>query len=822
MQKFIEAIYPDGDKVLYNWRNRFTNQLESYTKVTTWHDGIAMDVSKVDDFIYRMNEEGEFFRKNITGPIEAVHTFGNYDPTNSASGNDDGVVLSALCEAVPDHSVIRLKRNKNYRIDTTIELVDKTIFFDLNGSTLYQTSNAQLFKHTTNPDWIQPLVSGSVQNLAIAGVGQVPYDYYRIEVDDMSNIKKGDIIKLISEDKIPGSKDADGTTIARMGECLNVVDVQEGYIYTNIPIQHTLYVTNPRVVKYGKSKIIIQNGQLSTIDADNGWSTALCIIEGSAFSEFRDISTLKSWGPVFELRGLYMPYTENLFFKNAETQAGLRVGYGIRDYACAYGSFNTIRASNVRHAYSTNQAFLSDEATDQVFRYGRNQGSSINDGLANSCTDAAWDTHQGAWDITFSNCSAFNGYPGASSQGSGFHIRGNKIRLNGCKAYGRLGIYISEQYPDGTDDIEVNDSYFEGNIPLRTNIANGGTRATNVRFNNCEFVPLSGYPVRIDDGDVEFNRCLLSIKDLTTSFVGFVYTNNGISRFNDCRFRYLGENTVRMVFVGTDTTNKVEFYNPIVEVIKSTFNNLIQTQGFSLNCHIENLKINKPFTELFDDETNLTLKYSYLRTDTYDSSAVIYQNFNVNTVIDISRLLDPVVTVIRTDNVANFTITSISDAGRLGQKLKIINSQVDVFWLQVQQAANVELIGGISKKIKPKTDIELQWYNSKWNEYLQIRQYRKQVFTADAQAIVLSYAEVIFLPDVLTTNRAFQIREASEAVDTYFTIFNQSTNATFTWNSTRTIKNPDGTNLVGLANQTVYKLFSDGTTWYVVSAYKMP
>lgn len=821
-QKHIRSTYSDAI-VESNYRDRHTNQTISYTVVSQFWDGTAMDDSKCDGFYYRKKANGEYIRRNIVGAIEAVHTFGNFDPSNPASGNDDGVILNMLCQAVPDNSIIRFRRNRNYRIDTTINITDKSIFFDLNGSNLWQTSNAQIFRHAVTPEWIQPLVSGTVQNLPIAGVGQVPYNYYRIEVADITNIKKGDIIKLISEDMIPGSRVAVGTSIARMGECLNVVDVQGGYIYTNIPVQHTLYVTNPRVVKYGKSKIIIQNGQFSTIDADNGWSTALCIIEGSAFSEFRDIATLKSWGPVFELRGLYMPYGENLFFKNAETQAGLRVGYGIRDYACAYGSFNNIRGSNIRHAYSTNQAFIDDASTNLVERYGRNQGTSVNDGPANSCTDAAWDTHQGAWDFTFSNCKAFNSYPGASSQGSGFHLRGNKIRANSCKGYGRIPLYITEQYPNGTDDVEVNDGYFEGDIPLRTAILDGGIKVTNVRLNNCTFKPnlSNSFCVWLDNVDCEFYDCKFILPAGGPSFVAFIYSvGNASARFKNCTFQYTGTGTVRLITLGGNVNN-FEFQEPEIILTKSSFNRIINTAGFSANVKLDRLKINKPITDFFDDETNLTIRYSWIRSDTYETSAYIYQNYNENLVLDVSRLLDPIVTVIRTDNVGNFTIGSISNAGKNGQKLKIVNSNVEVFWLGINNATNVELLGA-SKKMKPRTDLILEWYNNKWNEYKNIRQYRKQVFTADAEATVFAYAEVIFLPDVLTANRAFQIRLATEAVDTYFTIFNQSTNATFTWNSTRTIKNPDGTNLVGLANQTVYKLFSDGTTWYVVSAYKMP
>ncbi|WP_114752287.1 right-handed parallel beta-helix repeat-containing protein [Pleomorphovibrio marinus] len=58
MQRHISTTYQDGAKVLNNIRNRHTNMLDTYTRVTTWRDGSTMDDSKCDGVVYRkMGEE---------------------------------------------------------------------------------------------------------------------------------------------------------------------------------------------------------------------------------------------------------------------------------------------------------------------------------------------------------------------------------------------------------------------------------------------------------------------------------------------------------------------------------------------------------------------------------------------------------------------------------------------------------------------------------------------------------------------------------------------------------------------------------------------
>lgn len=75
MQKHIRSTYTGGAVVLSNWRNNLTDLDETYTKTSIWWDGSAMNMDKVDEFLYVVNSEGEFFRKNFEGPLN-VKWFG--------------------------------------------------------------------------------------------------------------------------------------------------------------------------------------------------------------------------------------------------------------------------------------------------------------------------------------------------------------------------------------------------------------------------------------------------------------------------------------------------------------------------------------------------------------------------------------------------------------------------------------------------------------------------------------------------------------------------------------------------------------------------
>jgi hypothetical protein len=765
-------------------------------------------------------QDGGYWVRIFKGPIQDswYGTNANYIPGTEASGDNDGVILTNIINAIPDGSTLQLKSNANYRLDTAITITNKTITLDLNGSTLWQTSNTQILRHTGGYEWSEPVESLSIQELVLGAEGDVPYNYLRIEVTGLPEIEVGDIIKLTSEDQIPGSQAPSGSTIARMGEMAVVQAVDTDYIYITIPVDYELYVTSPRVHKLNKSRIIIQNGKLSTIETDNNWSTAMIFAFDSAFSEFNDIKSEKSWGPVLELRGLFMPKSNNCYFSNADTKQGLRVGYGIRDFACHYGLFSHIRATRVRHAYTTNQSFISDDNTADIWRYGRNLGSLITDSLAYACDDGAFDTHAGAYNTVFDNCHVYNNYPGNASLGLAWKIRGYNVTVRNCSGRARTGLQVLEQYPNGTDNILFQNCYFEGVFSsIRTSVSNGGIRCTNIRFTDCEFVSTGTVNQLLLDIDVEYDNCKFTAKNPSGS-VRYFDANRSTVKSKNCRFNYpSGAALMRLVFLSGGSVN-VKIVDPEITTSKTNIDMLVFRNSTTGNVvSLENMKINKPILDLFDDGTDLTLKYNWERTDTFDTSGRFGQNFNENLVIDVSRLLDKEITIFRTDNVANFNISSISNAGREGQRLTIVNT-VGAFRLGVNAASNIALAGGLNKQLRPNTRITLDWFNNQWNEYTDIRQYRKQVFSTDAAATILAWAEIVVFEDVLDSDdRAFNLRDPAEVIDTFVTIINRSTNATNTWNSVRTIKNPDETDLVSLENQTTYTLFSDGTVWRVIT-----
>jgi hypothetical protein len=132
-----------------------------------------------------------------------------------------------------------------------------------------------------------------------------------------------------------------------------------------------------------------------------------------------------------------------------------RYGYGINDTACDGGIISNSTFTNCRHGFTT--ATASIETNSQPELYGSTSNTTISNSKGRGCSNAAFDVHEEAFNVSFNNCESVGDYAGAVASGYGFQVRAQKIQLSNCTVQGsRGGFYIFMQYDGTTKDALLN------------------------------------------------------------------------------------------------------------------------------------------------------------------------------------------------------------------------------------------------------------------------------------------------------------------------------------------------------------------------------
>jgi hypothetical protein len=134
-QQFIETLFEDGTTLLSNIRNQFTNEIETYSKVTTWHDGSTMNDSKVDGFVY-VKKGSDYFFKNYIGSL-----LFSWFPLNVPNHT---IYIKAAIKACKSGGKIIFPEKMDLKISDFIH-IDKEIEIDFSGCTLKVVNSTPSF-----------------------------------------------------------------------------------------------------------------------------------------------------------------------------------------------------------------------------------------------------------------------------------------------------------------------------------------------------------------------------------------------------------------------------------------------------------------------------------------------------------------------------------------------------------------------------------------------------------------------------------------------------------------------------------------------------
>jgi hypothetical protein len=287
-------------------------------------------------------------------------------------------------------------------------------------------------------------------------------------------LSTGDIFKIVADDVIPNSPDAD----AFIGQFGHAADVSGTSFWMGGRLVDT-YSTNKRVVRVRKEARLIWDGPGFSSVAGNAWNTFFLRVRGFVQPRVRlwvragyttgvDINSCLMADVDIEILGLLNDVTDG------------SDGYGVRDSQSAYSQVR-IRSIDCRHAYTTVTNAAS--SNDEPYLYGRTIGALVT-GVSMGGSAAPFDTHSEGTDITFANCSTGNSYVGPSAGGQSVTLRGANNRAINCTDRNSVNGYsfVSEGEDTTTDCELVNCRYFGGGAPFRINNDDGNGRIIRPRI----------------------------------------------------------------------------------------------------------------------------------------------------------------------------------------------------------------------------------------------------------------------------------------------------------------------------------------------------
>lgn len=297
--------------------------------------------------------------------------------------SDDATAIDAAYAAVADGG--RITAPTGSHIGTTGNtFTGKSVDVDFSGSTVYQLADAYAFNF-----------AGVFTNDQAAFVN----DRTHISVLDGSAFSPGDVVRVVSDDVIPATRQSANGPL--MGMVTTVASVSGNVLTIREPIHSDdEFLTNVRVGKYDTSRVSLSVGEITTPpgEQENRYA-AFVMFSGLVAPSVTNTRMTKSGGSGVGFKACYQPISTGCFFADFinDTSAGHN-GYGIIDVGSTAGEYDA-SGHNVRHLFSDAPAGGTDTSLDT---YGRSESARVSY-RAVSGKSSTLDTHHGSRGHVFIN-----------------------------------------------------------------------------------------------------------------------------------------------------------------------------------------------------------------------------------------------------------------------------------------------------------------------------------------------------------------------------------------------------------------------------------
>ncbi|MFF8189222.1 hypothetical protein ACF044_18415 [Microbacterium sp. NPDC016588] len=313
----------------------------------------------------------------------------------------------------------------SYRVSNPINGERADLILSGHGVTLIQDGASPVISATTS--WGDPIVVNTLSSSAAST---------RLELESGVTWSPGTLVKIISDDPIPGARTAVGNRVARSGE-FAVVASTEGTTVTLVSTVREKYTRNVRVLEVSRRTTVVRGFTLETASSAAAVVGAPMIFLSGAFAPLvEDVRCKSAVGPVVHLNSCFGFTVNRLDVSFAADHAPHQLGYGVLDNCSEFGSVLNSTVRFARHAYTDDSPPLGP-GSQNPHRYGRSYANSITDCRAVAPSEAGFSTHHASEATRFSGCVVSSGGPTVA----GFALRGRNHLVDGGAAL-RVGIAV--------------------------------------------------------------------------------------------------------------------------------------------------------------------------------------------------------------------------------------------------------------------------------------------------------------------------------------------------------------------------------------------
>lgn len=525
--------------------------------------------------------------------------------------------------------------------------------------------------------------------------------------------KRGDVVKLYSDDTIPGVRDA----ASRSGQFVTVYSVSSGKtVFTGV-LRDPL-TTNVRMARLPVQTVSIEGFTIDVTDAyiAGGYGGEIMGLSALHRPAVRDVTIKRSMAQCISMVSDWGYLVENTHILWAQNDGTTKFGYGVNNNASEGGTVIGCVFAQTRHAYTDSNTTVS-AGTNNPTLYGRSVGDTIVGCVSDGATTAGFDTHQGGEGHTFIGCTAY-GSP------LGFSLRGRKHTISASQSNNNtsgLRIFTESDGAGETWGHTVNGFTINGVGATGVGIEdaknygtnpNAGTReARSDSFSNIRIVGCSGKAFNLYNTTVIMNDVLVEYSGAVVPSGNTLY--NSWWTLNTGKFDFFATtgSGSTLFDCGTSADSRVEFDGIRVVGYSNLANRVAR---MFQNTATSNLFVSR----LVADYAPGTAWYTMTTANTY-------VHYDVLTGGGINSAYTPVSSVTATDLAAlgktredqvlevtltgAATISSLPQPQKQGQKLIIVNNSASsTLTLTNGATAKTQLVGGSNKAISAGQSILLE------------------------------------------------------------------------------------------------------------------
>lgn len=528
--------------------------------------------------------------------------------------------------------------------------------------------------------------------------------------------KRGDVVKVFSDDTIPGVRD----TGSLSGQFMTVFSTQEGSTTFLSQLRDPLS-TNVRMARLRPCQATISGLEFDMTDAMASSAVGETIGMSSITNAVvEDVTIRRSPGQAITMASCYGYLIENTAVLWAWNDSSQRYGYGVNDNASQGGTVHNCRFAQVRHAF-TDSNITNAVGSENPAVFGRSYGWHVSDCTADSCTASGFDTHAGGQNGTFSNCVVYN-------SPIGFSFRGREHSMTACRAEKcAMGIRLFNESAGGESwGHDINGLRVDGStVSMIEFVNNAGGSNPNFGVRETRGHTLRGVVGTNISGLIinGFNISLF-ISDMQVDYVGAVTAGAGLSYLRNCSLKGhditidVSRSSGSGAYVFDTTTSfdsEIELsavrllgFSTMAERITKLVRNTATT-----NARISGLRTNYDLASYLDPTTtNSFCDYEVMFQRPGNTSAYIpisdteLQSATSVPMFAIAKTRLQVITAAISPTSAR-TLARLPASMSMGQQLNIVNTGSATLTILSSSSSQTELAGGSSKALTAGQSITL-------------------------------------------------------------------------------------------------------------------